>query len=153
MSQFYFNCVCLRPVIHTVAQQEPPNPHHHRRCSTAFTATLMKMEDEERHGYLKAQGQEGGQSGNFKTSNLRDILEMLHSKQNFPNLIHSKNRNYKAGWNKRGSSQQAGSNLYTFCLLSDLHPFLAKGTIRRLPCKGTRLHQYFGCLWQCNGDY
>jgi hypothetical protein len=64
----------------------------------------MKMEDEERHGYLKAQRGEGGQSGNFKTRKLRDVSEMLHSKQNLPNLIHSKNRNYKVGWNKRGSS-------------------------------------------------
>ena len=36
-----------------------PQPHHHhhqhhRRCSTAFTATLMKTADEERHSYLKA---------------------------------------------------------------------------------------------------
>jgi hypothetical protein len=64
----------------------------------------MKTENEERHGYLIAQREEGGQSGNFKTSNLRDVFEMLHSKHNFPNLIHSKNRNYKVGWNKRVSS-------------------------------------------------
>jgi len=35
-----------------------PQPHHHhqhhRRCSIAFTATLMKTADEERHSYLRA---------------------------------------------------------------------------------------------------
>jgi len=47
---------------------------------------------------------EGGQSGNFKTSNLRDTIETRSSQQNFPNQIHSKNRNYKVGFDKRGSS-------------------------------------------------
>jgi len=71
----------------------------------------MKTADEERHSYLKARREEGGQSGNFKTSNLRDTIEMPYSQQNFPNQIHFKNRNYKVWCDKRGSSYEAGSNL------------------------------------------
>jgi hypothetical protein len=69
----------------------------------------MKTADEERHSYLKARREKGGQSGNFKTSNLRDTIETRYSQQNFPNQIHSKNRNYTVGCDKRGSSYVAGS--------------------------------------------